>query len=433
MRDADSPVLYPNAGDGASGAPTATGDTRGISRRGLLGSTAAAGAVAAAGCASGDDGETAGPVEGAPTVFVFNTGDGSVSVIDAGADEVIGTRAVGVTSSFPSNQFSPRLVGRTEEHLWINADRGVRALAADSLSEVTRVGTESGANWLERTPDGDHLVVSAREPAHTQYRIDADPDSETFGDVTGELDRAPEGGRGTNDGPGPCDVTVHPDGDVAYVPDLFGDTLTVLDLEAFEIATQVDVSPAGNGPAAPWMGTAAWNGETLLVEHDEGETGTESIWDVSDPVGPRERVRLTADDGLGQRPLTSEVGPDSETGYVFTPGSNDMTVIDLVAGEVVNRIDLGGSAFVGTWGPDREHLYVPVQTEDEVAVVDHAASEVTARLSVGPQPYGATAGTVRPAERKPPETAEALRRLAFRHDDRGTTYCLDNCACGHRL
>lgn len=430
MNDAD-PVLYPNTADSTGDSPDADrpGD---ISRRRLLGVTAAAGAVATAGCASGG-GETPTPVEGAPTVFVFNTGDGSVSVIDAESDEVVETRAAGVTSSFPSNQFSPWLVDRPGEHLWVNADRGVRALAADSLSETTRVGTGSGANWLERTPDGTHLLVSAREPAHTQYRIDADPGSESFGQVTAELDRTPEGGRGGNDGPGPCDITVHPDGDVAYVPDLFGETLTVLDIEAFEVVTQVEVSRVGSGPAVPWMGTAAWDGETLLVEHNEGATGTESLWDVSDPAEPRERSRLTAADGLGERPLTSEVGPDSETGYVFTPGSNDVTVVDLVAGEVRDRLPLGGSAFAGTWGPDRDRLYAPVQTENEVAVIDHAAGEVTARLAVGPQPYGATAGTVRPAERAASESSQALERLAFRHDDSGTTYCLDNCACGHRL
>ena len=433
MTDADDRILYPNAGAGTSDHASDDSDG-GVSRRGLLGATAAAGAAATAGCASGD-GETPGPVEDAPTVFVFNTGDGSVSVVDAGADEpaVLETRAAGVTSSFPSNQFSPRLVDSPDEHLWVNVDRGVRALSAGSLSEAARVGTDSGANWLERTPDGTHLLVSAREPAHTQYRVDADPASDTFGEVTGELDRTGEGGRGTNDGPGPCDVTVHPDGDVAYVPDLFGDTLTVLDVEAFEIAGQVEVPPVGSGPAAPWMGTAAWDGETLLVEHDEGETGTESIWDVNDPEEPRERVRLTAEDGLGERPLTSEVGPDSETGYVFTPGSNDVTVLDLAAGEVRDRLDLGGAAFVGTWGPDRERLYVPVQTADEVAVIDHAAGEVTARLEVGPRPYGATAATVRPAESGASDASEALRRLAFRHGDSGTTYCLGNCACGHRL
>ncbi len=430
MTDAD-PVLYPNTGDAPDDGPDGGGPGR-VSRRRLLGATAAAGAVATAGCASGGS-EPPTPVEGAPTVFVFNTGDGSVSVIDAESDEVVETRAAGVTSSFPSNQFSPRLVDRPGEHLWVNADRGVRALTAGSLSEVARVETGSGANWLERTPDGTHLLVSAREPAHTQYRVDADPGSETFGQVTAELDRTPEGGRGGNEGPGPCDITVHPDGDVAYVPDLFGETLTVLDTEAFETVTQVEVSRVGNGPAVPWMGTAAWDGATLLVEHDEGATGTESLWDVSDPAKPRERSRLTAADGLGEAPLTSEVGPDSETGYVFTPGSNDVTVIDLVAGEVRDRLDLGGSAFVGTWGPDRDRLYAPVQTEDEVAVIDHAAGEVTARLAVGPRPYGATAGTVRPAERRASESAQALERLAFRHDDSGTTYCLGNCACGHRL
>jgi hypothetical protein len=58
---------------------------------------------------------------------------------------------------------------------------------------------------------------------------------------------------------------------------------------------------------------------------------------------------------------------------VFTPGSEDVTVVGLAAGEVRGRIDLGGRAFVGTWDPGREKLYVPVQTANEVAVIDHAA------------------------------------------------------------
>jgi hypothetical protein len=33
---------------------------------------------------------------------------------------------------------------------------------------------------------------------------------------------------------------------------------------------------------------------------------------------------------------------------VFTPGSEDATVLDLDAGEVATRIDLGGQAFTGT-------------------------------------------------------------------------------------
>jgi YVTN family beta-propeller protein len=413
--------LYPNRG----GEP----DEAGVSRRRLLAGSAAAGAAATAGCTTRSD---AGG--GRDTVFVFNTGDRTVSVIDPAADEVVSTQYLGFTSSFPSNQFTPRVVTDAGDVLWLNVGEGVRAVAAGSLAPVARVETGSGANWQEVTPDGSHLVVSAREPAHAQYRVDADPGSDSFGEVTGELDRSPEGGRGDRDGPGPCDVTMHPDGEYAYVPDLFGDTLTVLDVDSFDIVTQVEVEPATDADAAaPWMATATWDGETLLVEHDEGDAGTESVWDVSDPAAPELVARLTADDDLGEMPLTSEIGPDSRTGYVFTPGTEDVTVIDLNAGAVAGRIGLGGTAFVGTWEPSRETLYVPVQTSDEVAVVDHAAGEVTARISVGPEPYGATAGRVRPEAMAADEIAARLAALDGDHPDAGTSYCIGNCGCSHRL
>ena len=420
--DSDA-VLYPNANDGERAAT-------GVSRRRLLATGAAAGAVATAGCSGSDD---AADDPQQATVFIFNTGDGTVSLIDPDSDERIETQAVGLSSSFPSNQYTPTLADERSESLWLNVGRGVRGVSLGSLSETASVGTDSGANWLEQTPDGNYVVVSAREPAHKQVRIDADPDSDQFGEVTSEIDRTPEGGRGSRDGPGPCDITIHPDGEYAYVPDLFGDTLTVLSVDPFEIATQIDVEPIGAGAAKPWMGTVAPDGETLLVEHNEGESGTESIWDTSDPANPTERVRLTSGDGLGGRPLTSEIGPDSEIGYVFTPGSNDVTVIDLDDGAVIDSLDLGGSAFVGTWNPDRTKLYVPIQTSDEVAVIDNAQQAIVERIDVGPNPYGATAAKVRPESNPSSGAAVAMARLGLSATAAETTYCIGNCACGHEL
>lgn len=409
-----------------------------LSRRHLLEGSAAIGSVTAAGClgdgGSGDNETTSDdslPTTGEPTVLVFNTGDRTVSAIDPDAESVVATRNIGVSSSFPSNQFTPRLTEASDDPLWLNVGKTVRAFGAGSLAELDRVETESGANWLEQTPDGSALIVSAREPTHRQFRIDTDPGSEEFGAVTAEIDRKPEGGRSGNDGPGPCDVTIHPDGEYAYVPDLYGDTLTVLRVDPFEIETQIDVDPLGDAPAEPWMGTAAWDGETLLVEHNEGDTGSESIWDVSDPSEPEERARLTPDDGLGGGPLTSEIGPDSAVGYVFTPETEDVSVLDLESGTVLDRLDLGGQAFVGTWGPDREKLFVPVQTADEVAVIDHADRAITERIDVGAEPYGATASMVRPA----PDGGiqDHLARLSAATGGSGTTYCIGNCACGHEL
>jgi YVTN family beta-propeller protein len=388
--------------------------------------------TATAGCAGTGSGD-AGDTDTQPTVLVFNTGDSTVSVIDPATDEVVTTQHLGLTSSFPSNQYTPTLTDSPDDTLWLNVGRGVRGLRAGSLAQRVTVETGSGANWQEQTPDGTHLVVSAREPAHRQFRVDADPGSETFGEVTGELDRTDEGGAGNNDGPGPCDVTIHPDGRYAYVPDIFGDTLTVIDVEAFEVVTQVDVEPLAGEFARPWMATVAPDGEALLVEHDEGQNGTESIWDLSDPAEPAERVRLTREDDLGGRPLTSEIGPDSETGYVFTPGTDDVTVVDLAAGSVRERLDLGGSAFVGTWEPAHTKLYVPVQTRDEVAVVDHESGTVTTTIPVGARPYGATAANVRPRFETTNDLVTALATMGVSFHEAETTYCIGNCACGHRL
>jgi len=431
-------ALYPNRpdpgedeSDGRGGGdPDGRGGADGVSRRTLLAGSAAAGTAATAGCLGAGGG---GNDPGGPTVFVFNTGDGTVSVLDAAADEVVATADLGASASFPANQFAPGLTTAPGDPLWLNVGRGVRAVDAGSLSELASFETGSGANWQELTPDGAHLLVSAREPTHANYRLDADPDSDAFGEVTGELDRTDEGGTGDRDGPGPCDVTVHPGGEYAYVPDIFGDTLTVLDVEAFEVVERVAVDPVGDGPARPWMATASWDGERLLVEHSEGDGGTESVWDVSDPASPQELVRLTGEDGLGTRPLTSEIGPDSAVGYVFTPGSEDLTLVDLEAGAVTGRLDLGGAAFVGTWGPAREKLYVPVQSNDEVAVVDHAAGEVATRVDVGPAPYGATAATVRPDVDAADGLLAAMARLGVGPGDAETTYCIGECACGHEL
>jgi YVTN family beta-propeller protein len=116
---------------------------------------------------------------------------------------------------------------------------------------------------------------------------------------------------------------------------------------------------------------------------------------------------------------------------VFTPGSSDVTVVDLEAGSVSDRIDLGGQAFVGTWDPSRTKLYVPVQTNDEVAVIDHGRRAITERISVGSNPYGSTAARVRPDPNSAASLAVAMARLGLANAE--TTYCIGNCACGHEL
>ena len=60
-------------------------------------------------------GTTSGPTDGGPTdsgttEYVFNTGDRTMSIIDSTTDDLLGTTMIGTTASFPSNQYTPKLV-----------------------------------------------------------------------------------------------------------------------------------------------------------------------------------------------------------------------------------------------------------------------------------------------------------------------------------
>ncbi|WP_331232879.1 YncE family protein [Natronorarus salvus] len=364
----------------------------------------------------GDDGDDEEHEE--TTVYVFNTGEMTVSLIDPATDTLVETTHLGATSSFPANQYATTV--REIETLWLNVEGGVRGYDPASLDLAVEVATGSDSNWQEVTPDGRHLVVSAREPTHAQYRIDADPGSESFGELTGEIDR---------DEAGPCDVSIGPEGEYAYVPDLFADTLTVIDVEAFEVAAQIDVDPVLEGvtASAPYMGTASWDGEYLSIEHLEGDHGTQGIWDVSDPTEPEELVRLTEDDGLGGGTITSEFDAGGQTLYVFTPDTEDVTVIDVEELAVVDRIDLGGSAYAGTWDPTLEKLYVPVQSADEVAVIRDRG--LIDRIEVGSAPYGATARHGRPESDVVGRFVATLAGMGVDVGGSGTTYCIGDCRC----
>jgi len=406
----------------------------GVPRRRLMQTSAAAGAsLSLSGCAGlgGSDGDAV------PTVFVFNNGDRTISVIDAENDELLDTVFVDTTASFPANQY-----GTTTDSgygiLWLNVAGGVRALDAESLEEVAYVETGFGANYPNLTPDAEHLIVGAGgslgippegDDDHRIIRVDANPDSDSFGDVTGDLEVGYTG---------PCDATVGPDGEYAFVPDVANDTITVVRADPFEVAATVDAGdPTGDWNVLPFMSTASFGGEVMLVENgegtlgDDGETrGSESIWDVSDPTSPEEVAKITPDDGLPGLPITSEISPDGSTGYLFTPAANGLVVLDIDAAEITTTIDVGGDTIGGTWGPSREKLYVPIQDRNEVAVVED--DEVTARVEAGEAPTGATAGPVRPEVDASERLQASLASLGLAVGaEMEWTYCPDgHCYCG---
>ncbi|WP_255681960.1 hypothetical protein [Natrinema sp. SYSU A 869] len=409
----------------------------GVDRRRLLESSATVGAtISVAGYLSQES------TERAPTMFVFNNGDRTVSVIDTEADELLESPFLDTTASFPANQYGTSADSRYDV-LWLNVTGGVRAFDQHTLEEIGSVETGFGPNYPNLTPDEKHLIVASGgtttlEPdpdeseTHAIVRIDADRESDEFGEVTGEIE---------TEYTGPCDATLGPDGEYVFVPEIANETVAVVDVDPFEVVARADVGePVDDGNVLPFMGTASFGGETLVVENGEGELGSdpavpregsESIWDISDPTAPVERERITRDDGLPAAPITSEIGPDGEVAYLFTPDAAVVTVIDCEAGAVDRELDVGGRSISGAWGPSREKLYVPVQTANHVAVIDHAKREITTMIDAGESPTGAVAGTVRPNTDMSQRFLGSLSTLGIDVGDQEMAFCPDgNCYCG---
>lgn len=409
----------------------------GVGRRRLLESSAAVGAmVPVTGCFS------QGSTEGVPTVFVFNNGDRTVSVIDAETDERLANAFIDTTASFPANQYGTSL-DSTYDGLWLNVNGGVRAVDQHTLEGIERVETGYEPNYPNLTPDEKHLIVASggtttldpepdEQETHAIVRINADRGSDEFGEVTGKVE---------TEYTGPCDTTLGPDGKYAFVPEIANETVAILTVDPFEIVERVDVGePAGDGKVLPFMGTASFDGETLLVENGEGELGTapaipregsESIWDISDPTTPVERERITRDDGLPAAPITSEIGPDGEIAYLFTPDAERVTVIDCEAGTVEGDLAIGGRSISGAWGPAREKLYVPVQTANHVAVIDHAERAVATTVDAGASPTGAVAGAIRPDTDTSQRVRGSLAALGIDIGEQERANCPNgHCYCG---
>ncbi|ESS10854.1 MAG: hypothetical protein A07HR60_01996 [uncultured archaeon A07HR60] len=407
----------------------------GISRRKALKTSAVAGGAAAtAGCLGANSGG-----DRAPTVYVTNNSERTISVIDAAADEVIDTLFIDAATSFPANQHG---TGADSEYdvLWFNVSGGVEAYDPETLEMIAEVETGFGPNYQNVTPDGEHLVIASGgttqlnpnpdNPEDMVYtRVDANPDSDTFGEVTGEISTGYVG---------PCDMTMGPDSEYAFAVDVAGEALRVLNVDPFETVAEVDVGESlVDGDVLPFMCTASFDGEVLFVENGEGQlgpegerVGSESIWDISDPENPTELAKLGAEDGLSGSPITSEISPDNEAAYLFTPGQG-VVVVDIAEQTIEKELDIGGTAISGTWGPNREKLYVPVGDANQVAVIDHEQRAVTTTIDVGEGPTGATSGMVRPNDDAAASILGTFASLGLRVGEFPTTFCPDGyCYCG---
>ena len=313
-------------------------------------------------------------------IVVFNGGGEdvppSMTLIHPDSLEVLRTLSASAAFAFPATRWAS-----ARDIIWGGIPERISGISLATGAEIAAVENTSRQNYTELTPDG-RYVLSAARFEDKLYKIDARPNVPNAERVVEVADHYPDSN--------PCDMTLLSDGSYAFTPDRLGGSVSVFSVDPLAKVATLALERRGEEPLEPFMATVSPRGDYLLVENAR-DPGSESIIDVRNPNDPQEVMRFTQADGLGNRPLTSEITPDGRFGLVICRGSSDLTVIDLDALAIQGRVALpeDSNPIAGTFTPDGNRLFVPLPGRDAVAVVAVPEFEVTALLPVGTRPLGA--------------------------------------------
>jgi YVTN family beta-propeller protein len=220
----------------------------------------------------------------------------------------------------------------------------------------------------------------------------------------------------------PHEVAVSPDGGFAYVTDYGtgnqpGSTVTVVDLDALEVAGNISVAPhtrphgveaAGDGTV--WITTegsahvlqldprsgqilqAVETGQRVThmvaIAEEAGRIITANIGSgTATIVDPHTQSVVThVETGAGAEGLT--VHPDGRRAYVTNREAGTLVEVDLASGTITRSMEVGDFPIRVKVRPGGEELLVSNANGNEVVAVDPEEWEILRRLPVGAAPIG---------------------------------------------
>jgi YVTN family beta-propeller protein len=176
----------------------------------------------------------------------------------------------------------------------------------------------------------------------------------------------------------PHGIRISPSGHEAYVANLKGGTVSVIDTRERKEMTQIAV---GKGPAQTGF---APDGRFAFVSLSQ-----ENKVALIDPAARKVLKRIA----VGTVPIQVYATPDSKTLLVANQGTKKkpgktVSVIDLPAGKVVSTVRTGPGAHGVVVDREGRYAYVTNIYENSVSVLDVKAAKVVASVQVGEGPNG---------------------------------------------
>lgn len=310
-------------------------------------------------------------------VLVSNEDSGDVSLIDSGTFTVVGRVAVGKRPrglraasdgklAYVALSGSAKGGPHVDESTLPPPDRaadgiGVVDLAARRLLRVLPGGADPEAFDLV----GGRLFVSNEDTAQASIIRERDGTVETTLSVGAE----PEG------------VTASPDGKFVYVTSEAAGEVDVIDVAERRIVARVPVGSRPRSVAFQPDGSRAY----VTNELDASVTVIQA-----ETHQPLQTVRLPpAHGGARPKPMGIVIASNGEHAYVTTGRAQGVLELELRGNTVTRALsDVGARPWGIGLTSDGRHLYVANGPSHDVSVIDVAAWKVIERIQVGRSPWG---------------------------------------------
>ena len=301
-----------------------------------------------------------------PAVYVTNSNDGSLSVIEAATDTVVATIAVGQKpwAVAVSTDGSTAYVSNSQSDGVSVVDLRTRKVRATVVVGVRPCD-------LRLSPDGRFLYVDV----FTENAV-AVVDTGTDRVVA----KIPVGGVN------PYGMAISPAGDTIYTAnvdetDNAASTVSVIDTRTRSLTKVIGGFSGSEGVAA------SPDGRTLYATNVR--SNTLSVIDA-------QTNQVTHSVGVGQGPQGVSVPSNGSAIYVANSGAGTVSVVDPTSFGVVRTVQVGTAADEVAFSTDSAHAYVTDFDSASVSDIDTATGAVVATVKVGGQPHGIAVGRLVP-------------------------------------
>jgi YVTN family beta-propeller protein len=320
-------------------------------------------------------------------VYIPNTGDSTVSVIDSASDTVIAT----TSTSLPCWDAA------------VSPD-GTTALIVDNGGKVSVIDTSSNAVSTTLTVGNSPEAVAFAPDGKTAFVVNTQDSTVSVIDMTTSPPSVKTGtgypitGFGTD----PQGIAVTPDGKTALVANDGSSTVSVIDLTVTPPVLNTGTGYPITVTSTPRGMAISSDGKTALVTN-ANTTGTVSVIDLTvNP--PAAKTGTGYPVSVGNTPVGVAISPDNKTAYVANANANTVSVIDLTATPPVAKTGTGYPISVGSQPngvavtSDGKKAYVINHISNNVSVIDLTATPpvVSTTVTVGTAP-GALGKFLQPA------------------------------------